>query len=74
MAQVAADAGLTWQERSVDDEPGLRDRYGDLVPVVLVDGVQHACWRVDPGRLAAAVEQGGARRRRRWRVWSRGTP
>ena len=66
--RVAAQTGVGWQERSVDEDPALRERYTELVPVVLVDGVQHAYWRVDADRLAAAVTGGGRAPRRRWRL------
>lgn len=65
--RVAADVGVAWQERCVDDDPALRARYTELVPVVLVDGVQHAYWRVDADRLAAALADDGARPAPRWR-------
>ncbi|WP_228488835.1 glutaredoxin family protein [Raineyella fluvialis] len=41
----------------VDDDPALRARYGDLVPVVFVDGAQFATWRVDAAALDAALSQ-----------------
>lgn len=65
--RVAADAGVVWQERSVDDDPELRERFTELVPVVLVDGVQHAYWRVDADRLAAALADDGGRPDPWWR-------
>lgn len=34
-------------------DPSLRAEYGDLVPVVLLDGVQHSYWEVDEPRLRA---------------------
>lgn len=52
---VAAEFGLTVAERSVDDDAGLRAAYGDLIPVVLIDGAVHAYWRVDPHRLRTAL-------------------
>lgn len=38
-------------ESSVD--PEWRIEYGDRLPVVLVDGVEHSCWEVDDDELAA---------------------
>ena len=32
-------------------DAALRAEYGDLLPVVLLDGVQHAYWEVDEPRL-----------------------
>lgn len=54
----AALAGTGWREVDVDtgDEPG-RDlsRYGDLVPVVEVDGVRQGYWRIESARLRRAL-------------------
>lgn len=52
---LAEEFGLTLAERSVDDNASLRAAYGDLIPVVLIDGVVHAYWRVDPDRLRSAL-------------------
>lgn len=38
------------------DAPGnneLRAEYGDILPVVLLDGEQHSYWEVDVARLRA---------------------
>ena len=37
------------------DDPELIRRYGEEIPVTLVDGRQHDFWRVDPARLRAAL-------------------
>jgi hypothetical protein len=42
-------------ERDVDAETALAEEYGDRVPVVLLDGAEHCYWRVDEGRLRAAL-------------------
>lgn len=55
VAAVCQELGVAWQERSVDEDPALHDRYWELIPVTLVDGVQHDQWRVDAGRLRAAL-------------------
>jgi glutaredoxin len=55
VATVTAAAGETFVEVDIDDDPALRERYTDLVPVVLIDGVEHAHWRVDAGQLRAAL-------------------
>nr|WP_165350441.1 glutaredoxin family protein [Xylanimonas protaetiae] len=55
VARVCEAAGETWCEVDVDagpDSATLRDRYGDYVPVVEVDGVQQGFWQVDGDRLA----------------------
>lgn len=55
--QVAARTGASVTEIDVDDDPELRAEYGDMVPVVLVDGVQHGYYTVDPGRLERALSR-----------------
>jgi glutaredoxin len=55
LAAVAAEEGVAWDEVDVDGTGNLADEYGDRVPVVLLDGSEHAYWRVDPERLRAAL-------------------
>lgn len=52
---VAADLGVGWVELSIDDDPQLRERYWEQIPVTLVDGAQHDFWRVSEHRLRAAL-------------------
>ena len=56
--RVAADLGVAWQERSVDEDPDLVRRYGEQIPVTFVDGRRHDFWRVDEGRLRRALDGG----------------
>ncbi|KGM13383.1 glutaredoxin family protein [Cellulomonas bogoriensis] len=61
IAQVAAEAGVGWGEVDIDEHPDreqLTRMYGELVPVVTVDGVQQGYWRLDAGRLRRALAQG----------------
>ncbi|MDT5335102.1 MAG: hypothetical protein QOD90_607 [Mycobacterium sp.] len=39
-------------------DPSLRAEYGDLLPVVLLDGVQHSYWEVDEAALRADLGAG----------------
>ena len=55
IVRVAAATATEWVKRSVDDDPNLRDRWGDLVPVILVDGRPHDFYRVSEARLRAAL-------------------
>ena len=52
---AAAAAGTGWVEVDVDTDPELVARYGELVPVVTVDGVLVDYWRIDPVRLEGAI-------------------
>jgi glutaredoxin len=53
--QICAELGESYVEISIDDDPDLRRRYGEEIPVTLVDGAQHDFWRVDPARLRTAL-------------------
>ncbi|MCG2800778.1 MAG: glutaredoxin family protein [Cellulomonas sp.] len=57
--EVCAQTGDAWRELDVDvpDRDGHvpADELGDLVPVVLVDGVQVGHWRIEPDRLRRAL-------------------
>lgn len=55
VARVCADTGTAWAERSVDDDAGLLERYAEQIPVVLLDGSEHAFFRVDEHRLREAL-------------------
>ncbi|RWZ59669.1 glutaredoxin family protein [Labedella populi] len=58
VADIRSRAGspeLTVEELSIVDDEALRERYGEMIPVVLLDGRQHCYWRVDSGRLTNAI-------------------
>ena len=64
VAGVCVELGEAYEEVDLDlvaaDDPGLRARYTDEVPVTFVDGAQHDYWRVDAGRLRAALARARA--------------
>jgi glutaredoxin len=53
--RVAAETGTSWTETDVDTDPRLRAEFGDLVPVVRVDGKEIGYWRIDEARLRRAL-------------------
>lgn len=53
--RVCADLGEQYDEISILDDPALQERYGEEIPVTLVDGRQHDFWRVSEDRLRAAL-------------------
>jgi len=60
VATAAGAAGVRWTEVDVDvaaahDGGALRREYGERLPVVLVDGVALADFRVDADLLTAAL-------------------
>jgi len=52
---VCAEAGASYDEVDITTSPELMDAYGEQIPVTFVDGRQHDFWRVDAGRLRAAL-------------------
>ncbi len=60
VVQVADALDVSWRETDVDRDPELRAEWGDLVPVVLIDGICHGYYRFTTDRLAAAVRAAGA--------------
>ena len=38
---------IEFEEASLEDNPLWGELYGDLIPVVLIDDVEHSNWRVD---------------------------
>jgi glutaredoxin len=60
VARVCADLGTSYVEIDITTDPDLERRYGEQIPVTLVDGAQHDFWRVDEHRLRAALTAPGA--------------
>ena len=55
VARAAADAGVPLEVRDVDADPADHARWSDKVPVVLLDGVEHAYWDIDEQVLRKAL-------------------
>jgi glutaredoxin len=53
--RVTAETGTAWTETDVDADPALRAEFGDLVPVVRVNGKELGYWRIDEGKLRRAL-------------------
>lgn len=58
VAATCAELGHDWVEVDIDADAELKERYGDEVPVVTVDGATVGFWRIDAERLRAALAQG----------------
>ncbi len=52
---LAAEFGATVDVIDVDTDPALVARYDELVPVLVFEGVELACYRLDPERVRAAL-------------------
>ena len=55
VARVCADLGTSYREVDITTDPDLQHKYGEQIPVTLVDGSRHDFWRVDERRLRAAL-------------------
>ena len=58
LAELALELGFELSVTDVDAEaaagrPAMRAQFGDLLPVVLLDGREHSYWEVDEPRLRA---------------------
>lgn len=58
LGATAPDRQVTVQKLSILDDAELNERYWEQIPVVLVNGTEHAHWRVDPVALRAAILEG----------------
>ena len=56
--RVCRETGTAFREVDVDADPELVARYGDLVPVVTVDGRHHDHWRIAEPALREALVGG----------------
>lgn len=57
--EVVARLGAPVELEEIDilADPALQTRYGEEIPVVLIDGRMHTYWRVDPARLEKALKE-----------------
>ncbi len=53
--RICGELGVGWTTQDVDADPETRAEYGDRVPVILIDGVEHGFWKVEEDRLRAAL-------------------
>jgi hypothetical protein len=55
--RVCAELGVPWVAEDVDTDSEWRAEYGDRVPVILIDGVEHGYWKVEEDRFRAALSR-----------------
>lgn len=55
---VAGEEGVDVAETNIDDDAALTEKYGEEIPVVLIDGRVHTYWKVDAQRFRAALRMG----------------
>jgi hypothetical protein len=55
IARICGELGVPWSAVDVDGDPELRADYGDMVPVILIDGAQHGYAEVEEARFRRAL-------------------
>jgi hypothetical protein len=58
VADLGAEPGaptVVLEERSILDDPALHELYVEDIPVLLINGLVHNYWRIDPTRLHTAL-------------------
>jgi len=43
------------EKRFIEGDAELIEKYGEQIPVILIDGEHHDLWRVDPDRFRACL-------------------
>ncbi len=55
--EICEELRVPWSTADVDSDPELRAEYGDRVPVILIDGIEHGFWKVERERFRAALDR-----------------
>ncbi|HEX4705218.1 MAG TPA: glutaredoxin family protein [Pseudonocardiaceae bacterium] len=55
VARICGELSVAWSTVDVDGDTELRAEYGDRVPVILIDGVEHGYWTVEEDRFRKAL-------------------
>lgn len=53
--RICTELDVPWTTVDVDSDNELRAEYGDRVPVILIDDIEHGYWRVEEPRFRAAL-------------------
>jgi glutaredoxin len=56
VARICGELGVAWETQDVDGDEELRAEYGDMVPVIQIDGRTHGYYTVEEPRLRAALQ------------------
>ncbi len=57
LGELDASTQVTLEKRSILDDPELYEKYWEKIPVLFIDGEEHAHWRVDAATLRSALEK-----------------
>lgn len=53
--RVATETGASWVEQDITGDAELTAKWGEFIPVVIIDGEVHTWFRVDEERLRTAL-------------------
>lgn len=53
--RICTELGVPFSTADVDSNPEWQAEYGDYVPVILIDGVEHGYWKVEEDRFRQAL-------------------
>lgn len=59
LGAILPEYGLRARVLDIDTDPELVAEYGERVPVLLLDGDEHACFRIDESALRRALSARG---------------
>jgi glutaredoxin len=45
------------EKRFIDGDAALEEKYGELIPVIQIDGEHHDFYRVDPDRFKSSLDR-----------------
>jgi glutaredoxin len=57
LAENSPGSRLELEELSIDEDPELLKKYGEQIPVLLINGKVHNFWRIDPVRLTNSLKE-----------------
>jgi hypothetical protein len=55
VARICGELAVPWSVVDVDGDLDLRAEYGDMVPVIMIDGAQHGYGEVEEPRFRRAL-------------------
>ena len=58
VAELSGEVEVDLEKLSILEDQSLYEKYWEQIPVILVDGVEHAHWRVGRDDLRTAILEG----------------
>ncbi|MDN3482672.1 glutaredoxin family protein [Arthrobacter sp. APC 3897] len=58
LERIGKDLSIDWREQSIEGDADLTSRFGEEIPVLMIDGVQRDFWQLDEARIRRLLEAG----------------